>query len=146
MYPIYVLASPKPWLSSQRKALGTRLSEDAGPAFAICYSNSQTFQHHWGGESLSTFHFWKRVEKEYNKTEDQARPGCGRWSRRSEGQIPHRCADRTTVLMENPTGYLSLGFTPSCSRKRQCNWHLMIPKPSSGKADAIFSPPLYHNL
>ena len=52
-------------------------AEDADPPL-LPLQQSQTVkpnpsEHHCGGDRLSTFHFWKRVEKEYNKTQDQAK-------------------------------------------------------------------------
>lgn len=141
------LASPKSWLSSQRKVLGTRFSEDA--AFTTGYSNSQTIKLNlsvelWWGKF--GYFFQKRVEKESNQTQDQARPGCVRESRYSDEQIPCKCTNITAVLRKNPTDCLPLGFTPSCSRNRQHDWHLTIPKQSSRKADDTLFPPLYLGL
>lgn len=107
---------------------------------AIFIPQNQTSRYHCGAESLGTSHFWKRVEKESNQAQDQAGSGRVRWRRRPDGQIPRKCTNVTAVLMGNPTDRLSLAFN------RQRGWHLMIPKPSSRKADDTSFPPLYLGL
>lgn len=132
-----------------KEGFGDQILSRCWPVFTTSYSSSQNTKLNlsaslWWGK-FGYFHFWKRVDKEYEKAQEQVRSGYVR-RRCSDGQIPHKCSKVTAVLMKNPTDGISLGFILSCSRNRWCGWNLMIPKLSSGEADATLFPPIYLGL